>query len=1204
MSEADPKHENRLAGETSPYLLQHAHNPVDWYPWGPAALERARTEDRPILLSIGYAACHWCHVMERESFENDDIARLMNENFVCIKVDREERPDLDDIYMTATVALSGSGGWPMTVFLAPDRRPFFAGTYFPPEDKYGRPGFSTLLERIAELWKNDRDALLQQASELTQHVRDVSKAAPPLPVADDATTAAVRQLAQAFDPAFGGFSAAPKFPPCSSLSLLLRQHRRTGDPRALSMVTTTLDGMKNGGMYDHVGGGFARYSTDERWLVPHFEKMLYDNAQLASVYLEAFQVTGNAEYRRVATETLDYVLREMQAPEGGFYCATDADSEGEEGKFFVWQPDEVEAALGAGDARLVCAFYDITKGGNWEGKSIAHTPRTLADVAKELGIGEEALADALARSREKLYAAREKRVHPLLDDKILTSWNGLMIASMAEGARVLGERRYLDAGVRAARYILDSMRRADGGLFRTARGGRAHLDAYLEDYAFLADALVSLYEAGAAASFLQEAKALAERLLADFGDDEGGAFFHTAHGHEELIVRTREGNDGAIPSANAVAARALARLSYHFDREDFRSRASDTIQAYGRLIERAPRAFATSLAVVDFLLEGPLELVLAGTPGHDDHDALAAAVGRHYLPNRIVGHVASAEDAKGLPLCEGKGPVGGTAALFVCRNFTCKAPVTDPAAVGEALAEGSRRADAERGSEIGRERLTGHATTEGTGAYAARHAATAFVKLGALSVSRLGFGGYRVDDGAPEHRAALVKAFGAGVNLVDTSTNYTDGRSERLVGEVLAELAQKEELSRSEVVVVSKIGYVQGENLDIARQRRTDEKPYPEMVEVGDDIWHCMHPEWLGDQLDRSLGRLGLETLDVCLVHNPEYFLSNAVRRGEGPLSKLRDEFYRRLEQAFAHFEKEVERGRIRFFGVSSNTCTRPADDREATSLSRMLAAARAAGGEQHHFRVLQLPMNLAESGALFEQNNDDKTVLELARDAGIAVLVNRPLNAIVGDGLLRLADAPGVDGAPPFGAQLSRVQSLEQEFRRNIAPHLQTAKGSAPASSLFNWGDQLAKLPARIESLEQWRDIQRQVIAPRVGHALSMLDQALEGELAEQFRDFRVRYLPELDKLLGAMRAKAAGKSRARTARIVKAIDPLLPAERRGATLSQKALWTLTSVPGVTTVLVGARQPEYVDDALGISGWEALGNVTAVFEAVQGIVG
>ncbi len=1197
------KHENRLAGETSPYLLQHAHNPVDWYPWGPEALERARRQERPILLSIGYAACHWCHVMERESFENEDIARLMNDNFVCIKVDREERPDLDDIYMSATVALSGSGGWPMTVFLAPDRRPFFAGTYFPPEDRYGRPGFASLLLRIAELWKNQREDLLQQASELTQHVRDISKAAAPLPVASEAIASAVRDLAQAFDPEYGGFSPAPKFPPCSSLSLLLRHHRRSGDPRALSMVTTTLDGMKNGGMYDHIGGGFARYSTDERWLVPHFEKMLYDNAQLAGVYLEALEVTGDPEYRRVASETLDYVVREMQAPEGGFYSATDADSEGEEGKFFVWQPAEVEEVLGKDDARLVCAFYDITPGGNWEGKSIAHTPRTREDVAKKLGVDVDTLDTALARSRDKLYAAREKRVHPLLDDKILTSWNGLMIAAMAEGARVLGDRRYLEAGERAARNILDSMRREDGGLFRTARNGRAHLDAYLEDYAFLADGLVSLYEAGADASFLRDAKALAERMIADFGDEQGGAFFHTAHGHEELIVRTREGNDGAIPSANAVAARALARLSYHFDLEDFRRRASDAIQAYGRLIERAPRAFATSLSVVDFLLEGPLELVLAGTPGEAAHDALAAEVGKRYLPNRIVGHVrAPSEDTAGLPLLEGKGLVGGKAALYVCRNFTCKAPVTDPAKVSEALAEENRRASAERASELGRERLAGHATAEATAAYATKHGG-GFAKLDDLSVSRLGFGGYRIDDGAPSHRAALVKALDAGVNLIDTSTNYTGGRSERLIGEVLAELCAKPEASRSEVVVVSKIGYVQGENLDIARQRRTDGKPYPEMVEVGDDIWHCMHPEWLGDQLDRSLGRLGLETLDVCLVHNPEYFLSDAVRRGEGPLSKIRDEFYRRLEQAFRHFEEEVERGRIRLFGVSSNTCTRAAGDREATSLSRMLAAARAAGGEQHHFRVLQLPMNLVESGALFEKNNDGKTVLELAQRQGIAVLVNRPLNAIVGDGLFRLADAPSSDGAPPFDAQLSRVQALETEFRRNIATHLQTAKGSAPASSLFNWGDQLAKLPARIESLEQWRDIERQVIAPRVGHALSMLDQALKGELADQFRDWRGRYLPELDKLLGALRAKAAEKSRARTSRIVRAIDPLLPESRRSATLSQKALWALNSVPGVTSVLVGMREEAYVDDALGIVGWEALGDVASVFKAVRGVL-
>jgi uncharacterized protein YyaL (SSP411 family) len=536
---APPRHTNRLAHETSPYLLQHAHNPVDWYPWGPEALERARREDKPILLSIGYAACHWCHVMERESFENERIAALMNQSFVCVKVDREERPDLDDIYMAATVAMSGSGGWPMTVFLTPAQEPFFAGTYFPPENKYGRPGFATLLERIAELWQSDRSALLQQAQELTAHVREQAEAPRALSVGEEALAKAKQQLSASYDARFGGFGPAPKFPAPAALSLLLRDHQRSADARALEMVTGTLDAMKNGGIYDQVGGGFARYSTDERWLVPHFEKMLYDNAQLARVYIEAYQVTKDAEYARIARETLDYVCREMQSPEGGYYSATDADSEGEEGKFFVWTPDEIREVLDADAADWFCLYYDITPEGNWEGKSIPNVRRSPESVARELGVDVPRLQASLAAARTRVHAARAERVPPLLDDKILTAWNGLMISAMAEGARVFAEPRYLESAERAARFVREALRRADGGLYRTARAGKAHLDAYLEDYAYYTDALIDLYEAGAPVAWLDYAGELAERTISDFGDSEGGAFFNTAHQHESLIVRSR-----------------------------------------------------------------------------------------------------------------------------------------------------------------------------------------------------------------------------------------------------------------------------------------------------------------------------------------------------------------------------------------------------------------------------------------------------------------------------------------------------------------------------------------------------------------------------------------------------------------------------------------------------------------------------------------
>ncbi|MGD2155043.1 MAG: thioredoxin domain-containing protein, partial [Gemmatimonadales bacterium] len=485
---------NRLIGETSPYLLQHAHNPVDWYPWCDEALERARAEDRLILLSIGYSACHWCHVMERESFEDEAIAALMNDNFVNVKVDREERPDLDEIYMAATVAMNrGQGGWPMTVFLTPELEPVFAGTYFPPHDMHGRPGFSTVLTQVSRAWQEDRERLRQRAGEFTELLRQHQGLGPPLSVGEAELQQALGQYSQEFDSEYGGFGTAPKFPPAVGISLLLRLHRRFGDPHALAMARGTLEAMARGGMYDQVGGGFARYSTDRRWLVPHFEKMLYDNALLAKAYLEGYQVTGDDFFRRIATETLDYILREMVGPEGECFSATDADSEGEEGKFFVWTPEQIADVLNEEEARRFNAYYDISPQGNWKGVSIPNAPRPLETVADELDVAPAELERSLETARQKVYAARQGRVKPGLDDKVITAWNGLAIGALAEGHRVLGEPRYLEAAERTAGFIHEKLSRADGGLYRTYREGRAHLNGVLEDYAYLSEAFIDLY---------------------------------------------------------------------------------------------------------------------------------------------------------------------------------------------------------------------------------------------------------------------------------------------------------------------------------------------------------------------------------------------------------------------------------------------------------------------------------------------------------------------------------------------------------------------------------------------------------------------------------------------------------------------------------------------------------------------------------------
>jgi uncharacterized protein YyaL (SSP411 family) len=676
---------NRLVRATSPYLLQHAHNPVDWYEWGEEALTRARAERKPILLSIGYSACHWCHVMAHESFEDPDTAALMNAHFVNVKVDREERPDLDDIYMAATQAMNqGQGGWPMTVFLTPEQQPFFAGTYFPPADAYGRPGFPTLLRRIAELWDRDRDKLVAQGEQLTRLLRDASVAAPGTVDVERTIAEAVRTFEHTFDQTWGGFGRAPKFPPSQALRLLLRIATRQGDHLALRMVTTTLDAMAQGGMYDQIGGGFARYSTDERWHVPHFEKMLYDNAQLVVAYLEGWQATRRPLYRRVAAETLDYVLREMTAPEGGFWSATDADSEGVEGKFFVWTPGEVTDAVGADDAPLVLDWFDISEHGNWEGTNVPHVPRPLADVARKHGLEPAEAERHIARARELLYAARSQRVPPGLDDKILTAWNGLMLGAFADAARILGESRYLDAAVRAADFVLGTLRDAAGNLHRVYRAGRSRLDAYLEDYAYLADGLVSLYEAGADVRYLREARTLVERIRLGFRAPDGG-FFSTADRHEALVLRPREGFDGATPSANAVAARAMARLSYHLGDRGLREEARSALEAYGQMLSQQPRAFATSLMTLDLLRHGPVELAFIGSTGDPRRQALERAAADVFVAHQVVGHHDPSMGDSDLPLLAGKATVQGAPALYVCRDYACRRPVTQPEDVAAAI---------------------------------------------------------------------------------------------------------------------------------------------------------------------------------------------------------------------------------------------------------------------------------------------------------------------------------------------------------------------------------------------------------------------------------------------------------------------------------------------------------------------------------------
>jgi uncharacterized protein YyaL (SSP411 family) len=683
---------NRLVHETSPYLRQHAQNPVDWYPWGPEALARARQLDRPIFLSIGYSACHWCHVMEHESFEDPEVARILNAHFVSIKVDREERPDLDQIYMTAVQMLTGQGGWPMSMFLTPDLKPFYGGTYFPPDDRYGRPSFIRLVLALAEAWRERREEIDRSAGQITANLQGLGRLEPrPGELAPALLRGAATQLGRAFDRVYGGFGQAPKFPHPMDLRLLLRVWRRFGDDDALTVVRLTLDRMAMGGIYDHLGGGFHRYSTDERWLVPHFEKMLYDNALLAAAYLEGYQATGEELYRDVVEETLGYVLREMTSPEGPFYSTQDADSEGEEGKFFVWSAQEIEAVLGGELADLFMDVYDVTAEGNWEGKNIFNRCKTFAQAARLRQMDEAELRRRLAEARRKLYEVRGRRVWPGRDEKVLTAWNGLMIGALARAAVPLERLAYAEAAVKAADFILRRMRGPDGRLLRTySRGAEAKLNAYLEDYSFLIDGLASLYEATFAPRWVEAALELTAILIDQFWDADEGGFFFTGRDHEALIARSKDPQDSSTPSGNSLAVMALLRLAKLTGRKDLFEKAETTLHQFRGLMADAPQAAGQMLTALDFYLGPVQEFAIVGDPGAAETRRVLRAVEGTFRPNKVVA--LKAPDAAGaraetiVPLLAGKTTID-TVTTYICQDFTCQKPLAGAAAVETFLQE-------------------------------------------------------------------------------------------------------------------------------------------------------------------------------------------------------------------------------------------------------------------------------------------------------------------------------------------------------------------------------------------------------------------------------------------------------------------------------------------------------------------------------------
>ena len=674
---------NHLASEKSPYLLQHADNPVDWHPWSEEAFNKAKQEDKPIFLSIGYATCHWCHVMAHESFEDEEVARVLNESFVSIKVDREERPDIDQIYMSVCQALTKSGGWPLTILMTPDAKPFFAGTYFPKEGRMGMTGLLDILGQISQLWVNDRERIFGIGDEITRALRSsAERSSPPRTLDDNTLQKAYSFLSRSFDPKYGGFGSAPKFPSPHQLTFLIRRHARHNDPVAKKMVVETLDAMRNGGIFDQIGFGFHRYSVDERWLVPHFEKMLYDQALLLMAYVEAYQAFGESRFAQTAREICTYVLRDMTAPEGGFYSAEDADSEGKEGLYYVWKPEEIIELLGKEEGERFCNFYNVQPGGNFEeGFSIPHITLGTEIFAKHANMDPSELEKLLDESRKRLFQVREKRIHPLKDDKIITSWNGMMIAALAKAYQALKEPAYIAAASNAADFIMDKLRAPDGALIRRYREGEAAHAGFADDYAFLVWGLIELYEATFQVRFLKQAVVLNDRMLELFWDDSGKGFFFTGKENERLIAQTKELYDGAVPSCNSLGVLNLMRLARMTGRVDLEQKADEAIKAFSSELAEAPMAHTQFMNALDFMIGPSREIVIAGDPDSDITVRMIEKIHARFLPNKILMLRGLGENLDQLielsPFVEPLLPIEGRPTAYVCEQYACKTPVAD-----------------------------------------------------------------------------------------------------------------------------------------------------------------------------------------------------------------------------------------------------------------------------------------------------------------------------------------------------------------------------------------------------------------------------------------------------------------------------------------------------------------------------------------------
>ncbi len=670
---------NRLVHEKSPYLLQHAYNPVDWYPWGEEAFQKAVRENKPIFLSIGYSTCHWCHVMESESFEDEEVAKILNENFVSIKVDREERPDIDTIYMAVCQAMTGSGGWPLNIFMTQERKPFYAGTYFPKTERYGNPGFIAILKQISNLWKTNSDSVVASSEQVTKVIQSMATTTPGELLNEETLKHAYEQLRDTFDYIYGGFGSSPKFPTPHNYTFLLRWWKRSNDPTALEMVEKTLERMGRGGMYDQLGGGFHRYSTDEYWLVPHFEKMLYDQALSAIAYTEAYQATGKAYYADIVRDIFQYVLRDMTSPDGGFYSAEDADSEGVEGKFYVWTSDEIIKTLGEKEGKIFCDYYDVSDEGNFEGKNILHVDKPFDAFARLEGVNPDKLQEVLRIAREKLFAVREKRIRPHKDDKILTSWNGLMIAAFAKAARALNEPRYAQVAAHATNFILNTLYENKETLLRRYRQGQASIPGYLDDYTYFVWGLIELYEATFKTKYLKTALEIHKDMIENFWDEKGGGFFFNGKKNEQLIAQSKDIYDGATPSGNSVAFLNGLRLGRMTGNRDLEKIAEQMIKTFSDTIRQYPLGYTQFLCALDFALGPTKEIVIAGEPDQKDTDLILMEIGKRFLPRKVL-LLHSQKDSSLEEIAQfvkEQKPIDNKATAYICENYACKAPTWD-----------------------------------------------------------------------------------------------------------------------------------------------------------------------------------------------------------------------------------------------------------------------------------------------------------------------------------------------------------------------------------------------------------------------------------------------------------------------------------------------------------------------------------------------